>query len=125
MSDKTNEFRSDIIEIKTDFKHINKRIDEIGDAMKQIQEIILHQNEDADNLAKIYIQNKVIPENKVLDASHIAIASIHNLNTILSFNFKHINKLKTKTMTESINILHGYKGITISTPMEVLEDEET
>ena len=87
--------------------------------------IVLQQNNEADTLANLYIQNKIIQENKFLDAAHITIASIHSLNTILSFNFKHINKLKTKTMTENINLLHGYKGITICTPMEVFDDEET
>ena len=42
----------------------------------------------------------------------------------MSFNFQHINKLKTKRMTEAINLAEGYKGVTICTPMEVFDDDE-
>ena len=82
-------------------------------------------HDEANRLANIYVQNKVIPEKYLLDRAHIAISSIHGLDCIMSFNYQHINKLKTKRMTEIINLNEGYKGITICTPMEVLDDEET
>jgi len=86
---------------------------------------VLDFHDEANRLANIYVQNKVIPEKYLLDGTHIAISSIHELDCILSFNFRHINKLKTKRMTELINLNEGYRGITICTPMEVLENEET
>jgi hypothetical protein len=67
---------------------------------------------------------RVIPPKYLLDGAHIWIASFHNLDCILSFNFRHINKLKTKEMTALVNLRESYKGIIICTPMEVLEDEE-
>jgi hypothetical protein len=81
--------------------------------------------DEAIRLARLYVQNKVVPEKYLLDGAHIASASLHELDCILSFNFQHINKLKTKRMTELINLNEGYKGIVICTPMEVLDDEET
>jgi hypothetical protein len=45
--------------------------------------------------------------------------------TMFNYYFQHINKLKTKRMTELINLSEGYKGITICTPMEVFDDDET
>ena len=77
--------------------------------------------DEAGRLADIYVQNNMIPEPYRFDAAHIASASIHGLDCILSFNFKHINKLKTKRMSELINLNEGYKGIIICTPMEVLD----
>ena len=38
-------------------------------------------------------------------------------------NFQHIVKLKTKRATAKINVLKGYEAIEISTPMEVIENE--
>ena len=70
-------------------------------------------------LANIYVQEGVIPERFRYDAAHIAVATIHGLDCIVSFNFQHINKLKTKNMTAYINLNEGYKPITICTPMEV------
>jgi predicted nucleic acid-binding protein len=77
--------------------------------------------DEAGRLADIYVQNNMIPEPYRFDGAHIASASIHGLDCILSFNFKHINKLKTKRMSELINLNEGYKGIIICTPMEVFD----
>jgi hypothetical protein len=76
--------------------------------------------DESERMANLYIQNGVIPAKYRIDASHIAIASIHELDCLLSFNYEHMNKLKTKRLTEIINLNEGYKGITICTPMEVL-----
>jgi len=42
---------------------------------------------------------------------------------ILSFNFKHINKLKTKTLIPAINQLLGYRALCIAQPEEVIDFE--
>jgi len=86
--------------------------------------ITLDLEDEANRLAQLYVQNRIIPAKYLLDGTHIAIASVHDLDCILSFNYQHINKLKTKRMTELINLSEGYKGITICTPMEVFDDEE-
>jgi len=86
---------------------------------------VLEFNDKAVELANLYVQSGIIPERYLFDGFHIAIASIHELDCILSFNFQHINKLKTKRMTTQVNQESGYNGITICTPMEVLDYEET
>ncbi len=45
----------------------------------------------------------------------------HDLDFIVSLNFKHIVKRKTLNMAESINIREGYKRIGIFSPAEVIE----
>ena len=87
--------------------------------------IVLSITEESDQLADIYIRNGVFSERYRLDSSHVAIASIHGLDFLLSFNFGHINKIKTKRMTARINKEEGYQEVTICTPMEVLDYEET
>jgi len=57
------------------------------------------------------------------DGIHIAIATTNDIECIFSLNFKHINKLKTKTMTSIINAREGYRQVIIASPMEVVEDE--
>ena len=56
------------------------------------------------------------------DAFHIAVASVNNLDAIISWNFKHIVKLKTKKEVLGINALMGYKEIEIYSPLEVIND---
>jgi len=91
--------------------------------MERFGIIILDIDTESDRLSDLYISNGIIPSKFRLDAAHIAVASIHELDCVLSFNYQHINKLKTKRMTEIINLIEGYKGVTICTPMEVFDDE--
>jgi predicted nucleic acid-binding protein len=81
---------------------------------------VLDASEEADRLASVYIQNGIIPEKKNLDAQHIAIATIHDIGIILSYNFRHINKLRTKTMVPAINQSEGYLPVIITQPKEVI-----
>jgi predicted nucleic acid-binding protein len=83
--------------------------------------IILDIDEEAQRMTNLYIQNGIIPAKYRMDGAHIAIASMHGLDCVLSFNYEHINKLKTKRMTEIINLGQGYRKVEICTPMEVLE----
>jgi predicted nucleic acid-binding protein len=84
---------------------------------------VLAPDDEAVRLADIYIAEKVIPQKYRTDALHIAIAAVNNLDMIISMNFQHIVKRKTKLATGSINALNGYRAIEISNPMEVVEDE--
>jgi predicted nucleic acid-binding protein len=70
-------------------------------------------------LAELYIENKIIPAAHRLDSIHIAVASVHNLDCIVSYNFAHINRAKTKILTARINHEAGYNGVVICTSKEV------
>ena len=73
-------------------------------------------------LANKYIEQGIIPLKYEDDALHIAIASVNGLDIIVSWNFKHIVKAKTKREVAGINLLLGYKEIDIYSPWEVVND---
>lgn len=73
-------------------------------------------------LANRYIQEEIIPRKYQEDAFHIAIASVNNLDALISWNFTHIVKLKTKIKVAGINTLMGYKELELYSPLEVLEN---
>ncbi|MCL2061843.1 MAG: hypothetical protein FWH03_04370 [Firmicutes bacterium] len=75
-------------------------------------------------LAQHYTNSGIIPERFRTDALHIAIASVKDLDLIVSMNFGHIVKRKTKVAVESINLSNGYRRIEILSPMEVVENDE-
>jgi predicted nucleic acid-binding protein len=79
--------------------------------------------DEAYRLADLYVNNNVIPERFRFDGVHIAIASIHGLDCICTYNFKHINHVRTKLMTARINNVEGYGSMVICMAREVLEDE--
>jgi hypothetical protein len=84
---------------------------------------VLEYNDAAFDLADKYINMGIIPIKSWVDGVHIAMAAINNMDCIVSLNFKHINKLKTKLLTEGVHKMLDYSNPLICTPMEVLEDE--
>ena len=83
---------------------------------------VLDFTEEAGQLAEIYIKNGIIPIKYRDDANHIAVASLHNCD-VLSWNFQHIVKVKTKREVAIVNLHKGYNTIDIFTPREVVEDD--
>jgi len=84
---------------------------------------VLSVSEEAEKLADVYVEEKIIPLKYRTDAVHIAVATVNDLNMIISMNFEHIVKRKTKIETEKINISNGYHAVEIFNPMEVVENE--
>ena len=82
---------------------------------------VLAPTEDAAKLADIYVAESVIPKKYRADGLHIATATVHALDMIISLNFSHIVKRKTILATGKINALNGYHAIEIYSPMEVVK----
>jgi hypothetical protein len=83
---------------------------------------VLEIDQRAYDLAEIYIEMGIIPIKFRVDGIHIAMAAIHDMDCIISLNFHHINKLKTKMATEIIHRMKGYNNPYICTPMEVMDN---
>lgn len=80
---------------------------------------ILEINDEVLTLASEYIKAGIIPERFENDALHIAIATVNGLDYLLSWNFEHIVKVKTKRRVNLINLSFGYKEIEIISPPEL------
>lgn len=83
---------------------------------------ILKDDARADVLADMYIENGIIPNAYRYDGLHIAISSLYNLDCVVSYNFKHINRDETESMVALANRELGYNGIRICTSKEVLDN---
>jgi len=77
--------------------------------------------EEALNLADLYVAEKVVGATSLADCQHIAIATIHRVDVLVSWNFKHIVNLKRIRGYNSVNLKHGYPMLEIRTPKEVLD----
>ena len=97
-----------------------KKQDDLLKLMGQFEIEPLLRTDEADVLADRYIAEKVIPLKHRDDALHIAIATVHNLDVIVSWNFEHIVKLKTRREVRGINTLMGYRSIEICSPQEMI-----
>ena len=73
-------------------------------------------------LARLYIANGILTATHRLDSLHIATASVYALDCVVSYNFEHINRAKTKILTAQVNRKAGYNSVVICTSKEVLDD---
>ena len=78
--------------------------------------------EEAEDLALKYIGNGVISSNDLLDAEHIAIASVEKIDIVASWNFKHIVNINKIRGFNSVNLKEGYQVIEIRSPMEIIDE---
>lgn len=80
---------------------------------------ILKLNDEVFELANEYINKRVLSDNFLDDARHIAFATIFEVDLLVSWNFKHIVHFDKIRMFNSINLEHNYKQINIYSPREV------
>ena len=85
---------------------------------------VLSITDESEQLADIYVAKGIIPAKYRLDGAQIAISAIYGLDYILSYNYQHINRAKTKLLTDRINHTKGYNSVLICTAKEVLEDDQ-
>ena len=79
---------------------------------------------EAESLALNYLKNKVVSSKHLVDAQHIAIASVERVDVLVSWNFKQIVNLDRIHAFNAVNIKLGYPLLEIRSPMEVLHEEE-
>jgi len=84
---------------------------------------ILYSDDEAETLTELYIKQGFITQNSRTDALHIAVASTHKIDTIVSLNFQHIAKRRTRIGVKYVNELYFYPVLMILTPTEVIVNE--
>lgn len=80
---------------------------------------VLKTNIDIRNLARVYIEKGIFPEKYVDDALHVATASFYQISYLVSWNFEHLVKVKTRRLVKLVNILEGFGEIEIVSPPEL------
>jgi len=75
--------------------------------------------EDAFILADTYIRDKVVGKTSRADCLHIALATIHKVDILISWNFKHIVNINRIRGYNSVNLRLGYPTLEIRTPKEI------
>lgn len=78
-------------------------------------------NQEVEQLADAYFKAKVMAQNALADVLHVAHAVVHNMDVVVSWNLRHIVRLKTKLAVNGVNKMMGYREIEIVTPEEVID----
>jgi predicted nucleic acid-binding protein len=108
--------------------------DELENAPEQVQSLIkglrkeytefLDASDEAVELATRYITEKVVGQTSYADCLHIALATIHRADFLISWNFKHIVNVRRIRGYNAINIKNGYKPLEIRSPRDFEKYED-
>jgi len=85
---------------------------------------LLAPNAQAEHLTNALLAGKAIPETEPRDAAHIALATVHEIDFILTWNFKHILNPHTQHLIRQVCTDHGYEVATICTPEQLTEADD-
>ncbi len=107
---------------------------EISDAPKNVQEKfieflnmnpeILRVDWETFELVDKYLQHEILPERFRNDMLHIALATIADVDILVSWNFRHIVRYDKIRQFNAVNLQHGYHVLDIYSPMEVTSYEK-
>jgi hypothetical protein len=70
-------------------------------------------------LAQAYMAARLVPPPKRNDARHIALATVADLDAIVSWNFRDMVNIRKKRIVHLVNANFGYRLIDIISPLEV------
>jgi len=80
--------------------------------------------EQAYELATAFIAEGALPTSAEDDAMHIALAAVHGMDYLLTWNCRHIDNAETKPIVRSVCATHGYTCPEICTPEELMGGED-
>jgi hypothetical protein len=89
----------------------------------QIEPILL--TSEMNDLAEEYVRSGVLSSTSADDATHVAAATVAGADLIVSWNFRHIVNYNRIRGFNAVNVRNGYRSITILSPREVLDVDET
>ena len=82
--------------------------------------IRLTDSDEADRLTKAYLDASVVSMKFREDAGHIAFATVHKADVLVSWNFRHIVNLKRIEGFNKVNEREGYGHLEIRSPKELI-----
>lgn len=80
---------------------------------------ILKLSDQVNTLAKAYVTRNLFPNRYFADALHLAYASVHGINILISWNFEHLVKRKTRILANTIHLELKYPQVEIIAPPEL------
>ncbi len=93
------------------------------ESLERVRPTLLEPMPNAEELAQHYIDCGILPPKKRDDALHVAIATIEEMDVLVSWNHRHIANVRKTEQYRGANLLRGYSHTPlILTPLEVLHE---
>jgi hypothetical protein len=117
------------------FRFISSRLvfEEVVEAPERVRKLlhdtigreeILERTAEAEALASVYIQHKIVPTGYGDDARHVAICTVARIEHLVSWNFKHLANVRREAGFNAVNLLQGYPQVRIITPTSLIHGYE-
>lgn len=85
---------------------------------------LLMPNSKIEKIAKVYVENYLMPQDEGGDALHLAYASYYEFDYLLSWNFSHLVNVNKRLHIRRINAKLGLTTPGIISPLELFETGE-
>lgn len=86
---------------------------------------ILNATQEAEALASALLKAAAIPAKAAIDAAHVALATVHGIDYLLTWNCTHIANAVTRPLIEAVCRDNGFQPPVICTPEELVGQEAT
>ena len=96
------------------------RVRELLQSLPATSRIHVFIDDEARELADRYIAEGALTFNMLVDARHIALATIQRVDVLVSWNFRHIVNFNRIRLFNAVNLKAGYPLVEIRSPREVL-----
>ena len=85
---------------------------------------LLPLSDEAIELARILLESGIVPAKAAPDALHIAVASFHRIDYLVTWNFKHIANPFLRDRLRNAVSLAGFELPVMCSPEELLQNDE-
>lgn len=103
---------------KGDADAVQRRIEKLQDIPD------LEITDDVVTLAKKLVKDGALPREAMDDAMHIAVAAVHGVDYLLTWNYRHLDNAEKKPLVRSVCAVEGYRCPEICTPQELMGEED-
>jgi len=76
--------------------------------------------DEMEQLAAKYIEGSVLTPKYTDDARHVAACTVLKIDYLVSWNFRHLVNVQRETGFNAVNLLQGYKPVSIVNPLELI-----
>jgi len=85
---------------------------------------LLDMTTEAVELAALLLDRLALPPQAAADAAHVAVAAVHGVEFVLTWNVAHIANAALRRRVEEVCRAQGYEPPILCTPDELMEDPD-
>ena len=112
---------SEVTEFELKFapKHVQQILNNIPHKYLEIAKM----TDECKQLAEYYIKEKIVSKKSLADTQHIAVATVKQVDLLVSWNFKHIVNYDKIRLYNAVNLKYGYKILEIRNPRDLTNEK--